>query len=196
MYLQSLGVLILTFFGHSIAYVCMASTHMCDCHRMMLVNYATWSIRMCDIIHSCVGHVSFVWPMVLFLVWCDWCIDGTWPFHMWDMTHSCVQCETWLVYMPIMLSYVQRDSCIWGIRLTHVTCRTFLIDMRDMTCSFLWRDSLMSVAWLILVWCMTHSCLGHDSFVSVTWLIHVCVMTHPYADDGGMGNPTHNSSWT
>jgi len=71
-----------------------------------------------------------------------------------------------------------------------------------MTCSYVWHDSFIRVAWLIHTCDMPqlqhrrhrlrhrrrspHMCdvtpfnLWHDSFICVPWLISTCDMTHPY----------------
>jgi len=70
---------------------------------------------------------------------------------------------------------------------------TWLIRMCDLTHSYVWQDSFVSVTWLIRMCDMTYVCMHmcdviglyvwHDSvtcvlcdaFICGTWLIHVCV---------------------
>jgi len=54
-----------------------------------------------------------------------------------------------------------------------------------MTHSYVWRDSFISVTWLIhkcnvthFKCDVTHSYVWRDSFIRVTWLIHMCDVTH------------------
>ena len=61
-------------------------------------------------------------------------------------------------------------------------CVTWLIHMRDMTHSYVWRDSFICVPWLIHTCDMSYSHMWHDSFICVPWLlIHMCDMTHSHA---------------
>ena len=48
---------------------------------------------------------------------------------------------------------------------------------RDMTRSYVGRDSFICVMWLIHIWHVTHWYVGHNSFICVTWLKD---MTHSY----------------
>jgi len=57
---------------------------------------------------------------------------------------------------------------------------TWLIHMCDMTHSYVWHDSFICVTWLIHMCDITYSYVWHDSFICVTWLIHMCDMTHSY----------------
>jgi len=113
-----------------------------------------------------------MWDMTHLLAWCVWhdsSICGTWLMQMWDMTH--------------LLAWYNLFMCV-----------TRLIDICDMTHSYVWHDSFMCVTWLIHMWDMTHlltwynlfmcdathSYVWHDLFMCVTWLIHMWDMTPSY----------------
>jgi len=53
----------------------------------------------------------------------------------------------------------------------------WLVQMCDMTHSYVWRDSVMCATWLIHMCDVTHSCVYHHSFRRLTWHIHVCTTT-------------------
>jgi len=68
-----------------------------------------------------------------------------------------------------------------------IICVTWLIHMRDMTPSYVWRDSFICVTWLIHVFIFGNelSCycsVWHDSFIWVTRLIQTCDVTHKKCD--------------
>jgi len=60
--------------------------------------------------------------------------------------------------------------------------------MCDITPTYVWHDSYISVTWLIhrcdttcsYVCGMTHTCVWHDSCIHVTYLLHMCDMTHTH----------------
>jgi len=76
------------------------------------------------------------------------------------------------------ISYVKHDL---------LTCETWLRYVRDVSCSYVWRDvlddSFMCVAWLIHMCDTAHSYLKHDLFTCEIWLSHVCDVTHSYVRD-------------
>ena len=109
--------------------------------------------------------------------------------------------------MPGMTqSYTRNDS---------FTCVTWLINMCDMTHSYVWHDFIRMiwlvhlcdmnyscVAWLIPMCDMTHAYVRHDSQLSVSVvssmkaLIHIWDMTRSYVWHGSfMCHVTHSYAW-
>ena len=118
----------------------------------------------CDIIHSCVSHDSFI------------CV--TWLIHPCDMTHShdSFICVTWLIHMCDMThSYAWHDSFI---------CVTWLIHMRDMTHSYAWHDSFICVPWHIHMCAIKHSYM-RDMTRSNMWVD--CVVERRVCGGRGLG---------
>jgi len=113
----------------------------------------TGLIHMCDMSHSYVWHDSF--------------LRMTW-LHMCGMTQSCFWHDWVMTY-----SHVRHDSFV---------CVTWLIQMIDMTHSFVWHGwfsdmtwPVHNVTWLIHTSAMKHSYMYHDSPY-----IHICTMTHTF----------------
>jgi len=86
--------------------------------------------------------------------------------------HDSFICVTWLIQMCDMT-----HSYVWH---AWFICVTWLIQMCDMTHSYVWQDSFMCVTWLIHMRDMSHSYVQYDSIIRVTWLIHMRDMSHSY----------------
>jgi len=98
------------------------------------------------------------------------------------VTHHCVLsnvCVTWLVRMHEMIYFMRNLTCsqVWH---DSFICVAWHIHMCDMTHSYVWHDSFICVTQLIHMCDMTHSYVWHNSFICVTWLIHMCDTTHSY----------------
>ena len=66
----------------------------------------------------------------------------------------------------------------------------------DMTCSYVWHDSFIRVAWLIHMCDVAHSYVWYDSFICVTWLIQMCDMNYSnVGHDSFMCDITHTYVW-
>ena len=109
-------------------------------------------------------------------------------------------CVTWLVYMCVLawlmsmcVTWLGCTCAMWLSRLYagswgHVwlICGTWLIDMCDVTHSYVWHDSFICVTTLIHRGDVTHSYVWHGPFICVTWPIHMVrhfplyVQTHLY----------------
>ena len=156
-------------------------TSACQIHK---VGYVAWLICIariqggkdpCDAI-SC-RLFSAKEPLIIGL------FCGKWPV---KISRPMGLCHPVLLYTDANLL---QGLWIWG---TYVT---WLIDMCDVTHSYVWDDLFICVIWRIHMRDMTRSCvweerrcLGcdawHDSLTCATWLIHVanmhvCDMTHP-----------------
>jgi len=105
----------------------------------------TWSIHMCDMIHSCVWHNDIaIWcdairvTWLILYVWHDSFVCMTWSIHMCDLIHSCVWhnsiaiwCDAFFDGGRILLR--SRHIYEWvmsQIRMSHVTdtnesCHTY-----------------------------------------------------------------------
>jgi len=135
--------------------------HLCDMIRSFMWHdsfiYVTWFFHLCDMIRSFMWHDSFMCMICVICVMCVMC----------DMTHSCVLriwihsyaytrwcCMTMLLCGETHL-YVWHDSFI---------CVTWLNQMHNMTCSYVWH----------------HSYVWHASFICVTWLIHMRDINYLY----------------
>ena len=66
---------------------------------------------------------------------------------------------------------------------------TWVVRTCDMTRSYVWDDSFICVTWSIHTQDMTHSHVWHDPRTCVTSLIHMCDITHTYC------NMTHPHVW-
>ena len=130
----------------------------------------TWLIHMCDMTHTCttaayiirdgwlmheschtrlyMRHDSFICVKLIHI-----CM--TWRIHMWDVTHSCV---TYTSCMPLERGW-SRHIC-------------------NMTHSYVWHDSFISVPWRIHIYDMTHSYVWHGAFTCATRLFDMCGVTH------------------
>ena len=112
----------------------------------------------------------------------------TWHIHMSATHHSKPAGSDWWRRHPI--TYRKFIYVTWLIDMCDMThsyvwhdsriCAIWLIHMCDMTHSNVWHDSFICVTWLIYMCDMTHSYVRHDSFVYAPWLIHICAMTHSY----------------
>ena len=107
-----------------------------------------------------------------------------------DMTHMCVAsftCATFLMAKVCHDSSNIFNMTHWYMRHDSFICATWLICVRQTTCSYVLHYSFIRVTW-VSVWpswwqmCdMTHSYMRHDSLVCATWLNHACDMFHWYA---------------
>jgi len=122
----------------------------------------TWRIHACDVTHSCVSHDAF--------------IRVTW---LTPKIQRAMRAYTGLMYMCDMTrSHVQRDS------FTRVTLRIHMCDVTYPQNSN-WTHSHNSwEPWgydhdpFIHKRDLTHSYVQRDSFISATWRIHTCNVTH------------------
>ena len=98
----------------------------------------------------------------------EWVMSHVWMSHVKRVNESCH------TYKWVM-------SHIWMSHVTHMneSCHT-----HEWVKSHIWmsHSCLMNicVVWLVQMCDMTHSYVWHDSFICVTWLIHTCDMTHSY----------------
>jgi len=108
----------------------------------------------------------------------EWVMSHIWRSHVTTFMYSCRIAQRSHV-TTFMYSYHNTLSLNLGLQPS----------MCDMTHSYVWHDSFISVTWLIDVFDMTHTCIRTASHVLstvtcsswlVTWLIHVCDMTHSY----------------
>ena len=114
----------------------------------------TWSFDMialplASVTHSCVWHGNscVTW---LTHVWCDNCV--TWLIHVCAMTYSCV---TWLMHSVTWLvicrtNLVIRRDCL-AVSIDHsFMCVAWLVHMCDVTHAYVWHDTLICRANLVL----------------------------------------------
>jgi len=125
--------------------------------------FVTWLIRMCDMIHSYVWHDSFI------------CV--TWLILMCGMTYSHVWLDSFICVMCLIYTCDMAHSYVWH---NLSTCVTWLIRMCDMTHLYVWHDSFICVTWLIYMCDMTHLYMWHDLFIRAVWVIRTCDMSNSY----------------
>ena len=84
--------------------------------------------------------------------------------YMWYDSFICDTCRHWACAIICVCIYIYICICIH--RHTH-------INMCDMTCSYVWRDSSICVTWLI------HTCDMTYSFCDVTQAMHAIASPNP-----------------
>jgi len=155
-------------------------------------SYLIWLVDMLNILHSYVGHDSFVY------VWHDSSICVTWLHQMRAITHSHVWNDSFIIlriwlrhvcgdmdydtmtqlYMCDMThSYVWHDAfkCVGFWSMWRHGLRHHILDSQ----AHGWSDSCICVTWPIHMCDMTHTYVWRDSSICVTWFIYMCDMTHP-----------------
>jgi len=148
----------------------------------------TWLIHMCDLTHSYVWPDSFIcvtclmYLMMLLLAHFDVLHDEDKLLcfkrliRLCDITHTFMwhdsysyTCTWWRCCWPILTCCMMKTSCL------------------------AWRDSYVCVTWLIQMCDVTHTYVWHASYKCVTWLIHMCDM--PYVPDDAAVGPFWRAAW-
>jgi len=101
-------------------------------------------------------------------------ITHTSPIHHTYITHT----YEWVARHVIHV-HASCHTYEWVMRhVTHMHQSRVMSHVCDMTHSYVWHDSLISVPWHIHMRDMAHLHVWHDSFICVTRLIHMCDLTH------------------
>ena len=165
--------------------------HTCDTTRSYewhdSFTCVAWLVHMCDMTRSHVWHDSFRCVTCLIhtrdMIHLRLSMSGSWQVLpeawlicgcKWHMRHDSFACDsftcvTWPIHMWLIQMCDMTHSYVWP---DPFVCVTWLIHMCDMTRSHVWHDWFICVTWIIHEW--------HHSFICVTWLIHMWDMTHSY----------------
>jgi len=163
----------------------------------------TWPIHMRDMLHSHLGHGSFVcvtwllcvYDMTPLCVWHDSCVCVAWILCVWDMTpcvclmihrmwnilsshcntlqHTATHCN-----MPLFLHSIEAQHIVFTRVTWLLLCVCNLTSRtRDMTHAYVWSDLFICVARCVHMCDMTPVCVWHDSSCvwREAWLVDKCM---------------------
>jgi len=119
----------------------------CGCRRCWCWA-APCRIRMCDVTNIWMRHI---WTWIIHT-----CDKSRW--HVWHDSLTCIRCP---IYRTQVLGVFTLRAAM------------LLIQMYDMTHSYMWHGSFLCMTWLTHMCDMTHLYVWHDFFTCVPGLIHL-----------------------